>query len=361
MSEAKMCSKCVLTDKMPNIEFDEKGVCNYCNSHEKIQTKPEKKFRKILDNYRTKNNKYDCMIGLSGGRDSTYVLWKLVNDYKMKVLAVTYDNPFMSEQAKKNIDNTVSRLDIDLVKWGFKEGEHKKATKKYLKIWSKKPSSILIPLVCAHCKSWWPGFFKIAKENNIKLIVIGSNPLETASFKKKGLGGARTYHRFTNIPRILYKTIREVVKNPRYLTTSWRMVLRMYLGASHSTPYMKWRYKDIHVERLFDFFRWDEKEVESTIKKNLGWKKSPEVESSWRFDCRLDYARRLMYAATVGSTELRDLFSKMIRENVLTREEALKRLKNEEPVKKEVVNDVLGAIDLKLDDLHLKGIKNLVK
>ena len=104
-----------------------------------------------------------------------------------------------------------------------------------------------------------------------------------------------------------------------------------------------------------DYLKWDEKEVESTITKNLGWQKSPEVASSWRFDCRLDYVRRKMYASTVGITELRDLFSKMIREGIMTREEALARLEIEDYIPEETANNVLKDLDLTLSDLNLKS------
>ncbi len=127
----------------------------------------------------------------------------------------------------------------------------------------------------------------------------------------------------------------------------------MYLMVGHSSPYLRWKYKDINVLRLFDYIIWDEKEVISTITKKLGWKKSLEVESTWRFDCRLDFVRRRMYATTHGVSELRDFFSKMVREGRMTRDEALNRLKIEDYVSDEVVDNVLSDIDLKLSDLNL--------
>ena len=350
-----ICTKCVLIESTPGIAFNEKGICNYCLTHESMKLQGEEKLIETLNSFRNKNKKYDCMVGISGGRDSTYTLWKMVREYKMKVLAIHYDNPFTSEQAKKNMKRALEILNVDIIKWGFPEGEHMNATKKSLKVWARNPSSILIPIVCAHCKNWWPTIFKHARENDVSLIVIGSNPLETASFKKKGFGGARTYHKLSNLPKIVVKSFKELIKNPAYLTNcSWPLILSMYLGASHSSPYLRWRYKDISVIRLFDYLKWDEKEVESTIIKSLGWQKSPEVASSWRFDCRLDYVRRKMYASTVGVTELRDLFSKMIRENLMTREEALNRLEIEDFVSEDLANDVLRDLDLKLSDLNLE-------
>ena len=136
---------------------------------------------------------------------------------------------------------------------------------------------------------------------------------------------------------------------------SWPLILSMYLGAGHTSPYLKWRYKDMTVIRLFDFIKWDETEVESTIQKHLGWQKSQEVASSWRFDCRLDYVRRRMYASTVGVTELRDLLSKMIREDMITREKAMERLKVEDHIPLAVIEDVLSDLDMKVSDLKLKN------
>lgn len=353
--DKKMCSKCLLTEDTPGIVFDDNGVCNYCASHEKMIVQGEEKLTGILDRFRGRKGKFDCMIGLSGGRDSTYTLWKMVKDYKMRVLAIHYDNPFTSEQARRNMKRASEILGVEIIKWGFPEGAHVNATRKAIKVWSHHPSSIMIPVVCAHCKNWWPTIFRHARENDVSLIVIGSNPLETASFKKKGFGGARTYHRFSNIPNIVSKSLKELSANPRYLTNiSWPLVLSMYLGAGHTSPYLKWRYSDMIVIRLFDFIRWDESEVEAVIRENLEWQKSPEVASSWRFDCRLDYVRRQMYAATVGVTELRDLLSKMIREGMLTREKALERLKVEDHIPLPVIEDVLSGLGMKLSDLNLE-------
>jgi len=354
--EKRICQRCVLTEGTPGISFGAAGVCSYCATYEsKMNVLGEEALRRLLssEKERKKSRAYDCAAGISGGRDSTYTLYKLVKDYKMRVLGIHYDNPFTSPQARENMSRAAEILGVKVVDWRFAEGEHLNATRKALRIWARRPSSKLIPILCAHCKNVWPPIFKQARAHDVSLIVIGSNPLETASFKAKGFGGARTYHKLTNLPKIVSGTAREILANPGYLTLSWKLILSMYLGASHSSPYLRKIYRDINVIRLFDYLRWDEGEVERTIERELGWRKSPEVESSWRFDCRLDYVRRQMYAATVGVTELRDLFSKMIREGMLTRAEALSRLEREEPVKRDVADSVLGQLGLKWGDLNL--------
>ena len=101
----KRCVRCTLPHNFRNITFDKDGVCNYCHNHdESIE-----KFRRFslaknnfLDQVEANRGKYqyDCAAGLSGGLDSTYVLYKLVQDYNLKVLAITYDNSFQSDVAK---------------------------------------------------------------------------------------------------------------------------------------------------------------------------------------------------------------------------------------------------------------------
>jgi hypothetical protein len=316
---------------------------------------------RLLDEFKktTGHLKYDCMVGVSGGRDSSFTLWKLVHDYGLRVLAINYANPFTSPQAKANIEEGCRRLGVDLIAWEYPDNLHAKTTRRAMRIWGRNPSSKLIPLVCAHCKTLWPRFFAIAREQGVRLIVLGSNPLETASFKSAGFGGARTYHKLANLPKLGAQAVGELLRNIRYLTLPWSLPLRMYLLASHSSPYIRWRYKDISVVRLFDYLRWDEKEVENTIAENLGWKKSDEVEATWRFDCRLDYVRRVMYGATSGVTELEDLFSKMIREGMITREEALERLAKENFIPRPVVDDVLAGVDLELADLQLDSTRQI--
>ncbi|GAG21204.1 unnamed protein product, partial [marine sediment metagenome] len=181
MESQSMCTKCVLPSSTPGIEFDRNGICNYCDTHMPVKVQGEEKLKESLDAFRGAGEKYDCLVCISGGRDSTYTLWKLVSDYKMGVLAFNYMNPFSSEQARANMQNALNILGVDCVGWEFPNDVQRRATRKAPEAWSHRPSSTTIPIVCAHCKTWWPRAFQIARDNNVSLIVIGSNPLETAS------------------------------------------------------------------------------------------------------------------------------------------------------------------------------------
>ena len=113
------CEQCGLPSNHPNAELDEKGVCGFCRSFETYQDKARQYFktlsdlRALFDVSRKKDNgEYDCIMLLSGGKDSTYALGQLV-EMGIKVLAFTLDNGYISEQAKANIRRVVNDLKVD--------------------------------------------------------------------------------------------------------------------------------------------------------------------------------------------------------------------------------------------------------
>jgi hypothetical protein len=100
------CTKCVLPETFPGIGFDGNGVCNYCRNTP-IPTPGEKhehllRFEELIERKRGGGG-FDCLLAYSGGKDSTYTLMMLTQKYNLKVLAYTFDNGFISEQAKVNI------------------------------------------------------------------------------------------------------------------------------------------------------------------------------------------------------------------------------------------------------------------
>jgi len=107
----------------PEITFDDEGLCNHCKSATEIKERvwfPNDAGEKLLENIVKKikedgkNQEYDCVIGLSGGVDSSYLVCKAVKDYGLNPLAVHVDAGWNSELAVNNIENIVKKLNIDL-------------------------------------------------------------------------------------------------------------------------------------------------------------------------------------------------------------------------------------------------------
>lgn len=118
----RICSNCIMDTSDPEITFDESGFCNYCRGYEArkkmfVPSADEKSrhLQEMIDLCRKKGRgkKYDCIIGVSGGVDSTYVAYK-VKELGLRPLAVHLDNGWDAELAVSNIHNVLKKLDIEL-------------------------------------------------------------------------------------------------------------------------------------------------------------------------------------------------------------------------------------------------------
>lgn len=107
----------------PDIVFNDAGVCNHCLRYESLKShrivpsaERESKLRELVAQIKSRGqgNEYDCIIGVSGGVDSTYVAY-LAKSLGLRPLAIHFDNGWNSELAVANIENTLKTLDIDLI------------------------------------------------------------------------------------------------------------------------------------------------------------------------------------------------------------------------------------------------------
>ena len=326
----KRCSKCVLPESTPQITFDKDEVCNYCREYQKLQYQGEAELVKFLDSYRRKNSKYDCIVTISGGRDSTYTLLKLVRDYKMKVLAVNYENPFVHPQAKTNIENAVKILGVDLIQFKLKNNIHERTFKSNVNAWFRKPSPGLVPMMCVACKNLWWEILKIAKKKDIHCVISGGNRYEEVSFKKVLLHTSAGEKAEKTLVKEIWGLLRATSKNLAYFKPQFvPALLRGYLFSNPYALGSRLFKRGVKGIDLFFFIPWSEEEVVSRITSELDWDYPREYHSTWRFDCRVGHMKDYMYLKTLGLTEKDDYYAKMVREGLMTREEALLRLKKE--------------------------------
>ncbi len=143
----RRCSKCILPETIPNISFNEEGICNYCIEYERNRERiiidydqKKKRFDSLIEkarNRRYENGyKYDVLVPLSGGRDSSYVALEL-SKKDLKILCVNYDNPFSSTQARINIEKLTKNIQADLITFKYPRNRHEKSFKTNLKAWLK--------------------------------------------------------------------------------------------------------------------------------------------------------------------------------------------------------------------------------
>lgn len=118
----KICTRCIYDERVSSISFDNEGVCNYCKQVDDLTSEYGtgsevglKTFSNILDQVRRdgKGKKYDCIVGVSGGTDSSYMIMKVL-EWGLRPLAVHYDNTWNSSIATENIRKVLSKLNVDL-------------------------------------------------------------------------------------------------------------------------------------------------------------------------------------------------------------------------------------------------------
>ncbi len=168
-NEIKHCERCGIASNYPNLRFDQNGVCNLCLEFQRYHDKAQQYFSNMDDLHQLlqrhtakKTGDYDCLMLLSGGKDSTYALYQL-SLMGLSIYAMTLDNGFISDSAKTNISRTVKQLGID----------HEFATTSAM-------NDIFAESLKLHCSVCYGCFktiytlaLRIAKDKGIPCIVTG--------------------------------------------------------------------------------------------------------------------------------------------------------------------------------------------
>lgn len=117
MTELRRCTKCMIPETHETIVFDDDGVCNVCRQHEYKRTvidwsQRRREFGELIERYRGKHS-HDCIVPFSGGKDSTFTLYHLMTEFKIKPLVVQFDHGFLRPQTLENNVRTFKKLGVD--------------------------------------------------------------------------------------------------------------------------------------------------------------------------------------------------------------------------------------------------------
>ena len=172
----QVCKKGIWDESVPGINFDDKGVSNYCKIQEKLMSdfpcgrQGLEDWKEIVTRVkkRGKGKDYDCIIGVSGGVDSSYLMYICKEEYGLRPLAVNFDNGWSSDIAVKNIRKVTQKLDIDLETYVVDYEEMKDLLRAYMRAslpWIDGPTDIAIKAT----------MYKIARETGVKYIFRGND------------------------------------------------------------------------------------------------------------------------------------------------------------------------------------------
>ncbi len=256
MKNYQICTRCIMDTTDPQIKFGKNGICNHCRGYyerarkdlhydETGKTELKRLVNEIKEN--GKNNKYDCLIGVSGGTDSTFLLYML-KKLDLRPIAVHLDNGWDQELSVKNIEMVVKKLNIDLYTYVLEWEEFKDLQLSFLK------SSIAnaeIPTDHAIISS----LYKKAAEENIKYIISGGNIVTEAIMPDSWMYDAKDWKIIKSIHQKFGKFI---------LKTFPHLTLFDYF---YYTFIRKIKYIP-----LLNYIKYSKKEATQVLEKELGWK-----------------------------------------------------------------------------------------
>jgi len=318
INKLQRCTKCVLPETFPFIEFDQDGVCNYCHHYKKMNPLGQEALEKDLQQYRSPDGSTKCVVSFSGGRDSSYGLHTIKKVLGLDPIAFTYDWGVASDLAFRNQKRMLEKLDVKQVLIRANLQKKREYIKANLEAWLKKPNLATIPLLTGVGQQFFYYLHKVARQTKRGLIFLCTNPLEHTHFKT-GFAGIeppfkRTNHFLYEKFSIAFSYLGNYIRNPAYINKS----LFNTLGGYISMYFVPRKYV-----RIFDYILWDEDKVNHTLMDGYNWEISEESANTWRVDDGTvplsDYMYHMMSGLTINDT----FRSNQIREGKLTREKAL--------------------------------------
>ena len=355
------CSKCILPSTYPFIKFDENGVSNYFKNYKKQEYLGDQKLFEVLEKYRSKNGEPDCIVGLSGGRDSSYGLHLLKTKFKMKPIAFTYDWGLTTDASRVNQSKICGKLGIEHIIRSANIPKKRNYVRNNIMAWLKRPHLGMLPVVQAGDKPFMDYGDILAKQNGIKLVIqFTGYQLEQREFF---LGFAGINQTLTNNQRMSSYSLANKLKMFYFYSTQ-SLINPSYLNAAlwdNFKGFISSFFKKEDSLHFYNYIKWDEKEIIDVLVKEYGWISDLAYgKNQWRMGDGQTIFNNFIYYTLAGFSEFDNFRSNQICEGILDRESALKLVRRDNSFKYETLKNFSEIIGFNLDDV-LSRIVSLQK
>lgn len=346
----KRCTRCILPETMPYIHFDKDGVCNYCHNYTpRNNPRPKEELFELVKPYR-RNGELDCIVPFSGGRDSCYGLHLIVKELGMKPVTYTYDWGMVTDLGRRNISRMCAELGVENIIVADDITKKRKNIRMNLIAWLKSPHLGMISILTSGDKHFFRYVEEVKKQTGINLNLWGVNPLEITHFKSGFLGvppdfeEKRVYsHGWQK--QLEYQKLRfkAMLKSPGYFNSSlWDTLSGEY--------YRSFTEKNDYYH-IFDYWRWDEKQIDDTLINQYDWETAIDTNTTWRIGDGTAAFYNYIYYLVAGFTEHDTFRSNQIREGQIDRNEALRLVEDENQPRYENIKWYLDAVGLDFTDV----------
>jgi len=325
-----ICSRCILDSRIPSITFDEKGECNYCKMHDDFERDhpiSKEKLEEMTDKIERegRGKRYDCIVGISGGCDSTLLLWKTV-ELGLKPLAVHFNNNWNTNVAEENMRKVVNELDVDYYEVTVNQQEYDEICRSFLRA-SVPDDDIPNDIGLATT------LYMAAERFKVKNILIGhsfrtegTTPLDWNYMDGKYIETVQ--RKFGSLPLKTY---------PNLWLSSW----------------LKWIALRIKRLRPLWYIDYRKEEVKKLLKKRFDW--------TWYGGHHLENKYTVFHVNQMlikkFNMDLRYIeYSAFVRSGQMTRDEAIEKTECPTEINDSIINEVKTR--LKLSDKEFKDIMN---
>lgn len=338
MKNYQICKKCIMDTTDPDITFDKHGVCNHCHHYEQTINKKKYLSKRKSDALQNlvkrikkdgKNKKYDCIIGISGGVDSTYVAY-LSKKLGLRALAVHLNNGYNTKLSEENIKNSINKLKIDFYDYKINLKEFYDLQLSFLKA---STPDIEIPTDHAIIAV----LYEVASKNNIKYILSGHNTATEC-------GGVASWS--------------QGHYDWKYIKSIQKKFGRMRLKTFPHFGILKFIYhnliKKIKRISILDYVDYEKNKVLNIIEKELNWQP---YEGKHNESIYTRFLQEYIFPKKFGFSKKRLHLSSLIWSGQETRESAIKKMLNNDYPKllqeqdKMYISKNLGISEKELDKI----------
>jgi N-acetyl sugar amidotransferase len=355
----KKCTKCGLPETYETIEFDSAGVCNICNQKTFKDTKINWAQRKqdmdaLVAQYRGKFD-YDCIVPFSGGKDSTFTLHYLVQEYKLKPLVVQFNHGFMRPTLLENNTRTFKKLGVDVLSFTPNWNVVKRVMKEAL---------IRKGDFCWHCHT---GIFSypmhVAIKYNVPLLFWGEPSSEYTAYYDYRDGEVEEvdetrFNRFINLG-ITAQDMEGMIREDFTLDP------RDLIPYTYPTPRDLRRIQCRSV-CLGSYIPWDVKKNVEVIQRELGWQ-GEQVENVpfshypyEKIECYMQGVRDYIKWLKRGYSRVTQMTALDLRNGRISKEEADKLIKENEGRRPASLDLFLGYLEMTEEEFNQIVLKTVV-